>query len=62
MNSPYLLDVVKKQIKMKRQFEHKNLIRLLEIFESANHLYVVEELIEGGTLESKISQTTFNQQ
>lgn len=47
---------------MKRQFEHKNVIRLLEIFESANHLYVVEELVEGGTLESKILSTTFNQQ
>ncbi|CAD8150649.1 unnamed protein product [Paramecium pentaurelia] len=62
LNSPYLLDLVKKQIKMKRQFDHKNLIRLLEIFESANHLYVVEELVEGGTLESKLSSTTFNQQ
>ncbi|CAD8057172.1 unnamed protein product [Paramecium sonneborni] len=61
-NSPYLLELIKKQINMKRQFEHKNLIRLLEIFESANHLYVIEELIEGGNLESKISSTTFNQQ
>ncbi|CAK56496.1 unnamed protein product (macronuclear) [Paramecium tetraurelia] len=62
LNSPYLLDLLKKQIGMKRQFDHKNLIRLQEVYESANHLYVVEELVEGGTLESKISSTTFNQQ
>ncbi|CAD8131641.1 unnamed protein product [Paramecium octaurelia] len=61
-NSPALLELVKRQINIKRQFDHKNLIRLLETFESANHLYVVEELVEGGTLENKLQSTTFNQQ
>lgn len=33
--------------------EHPNLVKLHEIFESSNHLYLIEELIEGGTLEDK---------
>ncbi|CAD8140360.1 unnamed protein product [Paramecium pentaurelia] len=61
-NSPNLLELVKRQINIKRQLDHKNLIRLLETFESVNHLYIVEELVEGGTLENKLSSTNFNQQ
>lgn len=49
--------MIKKQINLKRQIEHKNLIRLYEIFESSNHLYIIEELLEGGTLEDKLSST-----
>ncbi|CAD8058158.1 unnamed protein product [Paramecium sonneborni] len=61
-SSNYLLDLIKKQVTMLRQVDHKNLIKLFEIFESSNHLYLIQELLEGGTLDSKISQTNFNQE
>ncbi|CAD8049258.1 unnamed protein product [Paramecium primaurelia] len=61
-SSNYLLELVKKQVALLRQVDHKNLIKLYEIFESSNHLYIIQELIEGGTLDSKISQTNFNQE
>ncbi|CAK81987.1 unnamed protein product (macronuclear) [Paramecium tetraurelia] len=61
-SSNYLLDLVKKQVTLLRQVDHQNLIKLYEIFESSNHLYVIQDLIEGGTLECKISQMNFNQE
>lgn len=37
-----------------RQLNHKNTMKLYEVFESENSLYFVFELIEGGSLHEKI--------
>ncbi|CAD8060091.1 unnamed protein product [Paramecium sonneborni] len=61
-SSNYLLELIKKQVTIMRQVDHKNLIKFYEMFESSNHLYLIQELLEGGTLDDKISQTYFNQE
>lgn len=37
-----------------RKFSHKNLMRLFEIYESQNSIYISVELLEGGQLYDKI--------
>lgn len=37
-----------------REFSHKNLMRLFEVYESDNSIYISVELLEGGQLYDKI--------
>lgn len=37
-----------------RKFNHKNLMKLYEVYESLNSIYVSVELLEGGQLYDKI--------
>lgn len=37
-----------------RRFNHKNLMKLFEVYESQNSIYVSVELLEGGQLYDKI--------
>ena len=37
-----------------REFHHKNLMKLHEVFESQNSIYISVELLEGGQLYDKI--------
>lgn len=37
-----------------RALNHKNCMRLFEVYESANSLYIVVELLDGGQLYDKI--------
>jgi calcium-dependent protein kinase len=37
-----------------REFNHKNLMKMYEIFESENSIYIIVELLEGGQLYDKI--------
>ena len=37
-----------------RSLNHKNCMKLFEVFESDNSLYIVVELLEGGLLYDKI--------
>lgn len=46
---------------MMREVQHPNLVQLHEIFESSNHIYIIQELVEGGNLEEKVRQTKLNQ-
>lgn len=39
-----------------RQLNHKNTMKLYEVFESENSLYFVFQLIEGGSLHEKIKE------
>lgn len=36
------------EIKLMRQVDHPNIIKLYEVYETANSLYVCLELLEGG--------------
>ena len=44
---------VKKELEIMRCLSHKNIMKLFEVYESDNSLYVVFELLEGGHLEEK---------
>lgn len=43
-----------KEIEIMRSLNHKNCMRLYEVFESENSLYMVVELLEGGLLHDKV--------
>ncbi|CAD8064623.1 unnamed protein product [Paramecium sonneborni] len=46
-----------KEIQILRQLQHKNVIRLNEVYENAKHLYLILDYLAGGELLSAISQT-----
>lgn len=41
-----------------RKFNHKNLMKLFEVYESDNSIYISVELLEGGQLYDKIKAKT----
>lgn len=43
-----------KEIEIMRHLDHKNCMKLHEVYESDNSLYIVFELLEGGQLYDKI--------
>ena len=43
-----------KEIEVMRHLNHKNTMRLHEVFESENSLYIIFELLQGGQLYDKI--------
>lgn len=43
-----------KEIEIMRSLNHKNLMKLFEVYESQNSIYVSVELLEGGQLYDKI--------
>lgn len=43
-----------KEIEIMRSLGHKNCMKLFEVFESDNSLYIVVELLEGGLLYDKV--------
>lgn len=44
--------LVLKEIIIQRQLDHPNIGKLLEVYESQNSLYLVQELFEGGNLNN----------
>src|SRR5690242_17732624 len=42
-----------------RALNHKSIIKLYEVFESANSIYLVMELVEGNTLEKVLDSPSF---
>jgi len=43
-----------KEIEIMRHLDHKNNMKLYEVFESENSLYIIFELLQGGQLYDKI--------
>ncbi|KRX04077.1 Protein kinase-like domain [Pseudocohnilembus persalinus] len=46
------------EIQILKSFDHDNLIRIYEIYESQNSIYLVMDVNNGGTLEEKMEQAT----
>ena len=45
-----------------RKFSHKNLMKMFEVYESQNSIYIIVELLEGGQLYDKVkARHKFNQ-
>jgi len=45
---------LKREIKIMKKIEHKNVLKLYEIYEDVNHVYIVMELVEGSELFDRI--------
>lgn len=49
---------VRKEIKVLKSVDHVNIIKVFEIFEDADHVYIAMELCEGGELFEKMQNNT----
>merc|ERR1719229_1404115 len=54
-NFDAVLDDMKNEIRVLRKFEHPNIIKLQEVFETKNELFLVQELCTGGELFDRIT-------
>lgn len=52
--SPENLKYLQREIDIAKFLKHKNIVRTSDIFESGNHLYIVLELMPGGTLQNMV--------
>ena len=43
-----------KEIDLMRKFNHRNLMKVFEVYESQNSIYIIVELLEGGQLYDKV--------
>lgn len=52
--TPKAMESIINEINIMRSFNHRNLQKLESVYESANSIYVVTELLRGGTLFERI--------
>lgn len=45
---------VAKEIQILRIMKHESIVQLYEVYESANYIYLVQELLEGGELGNAV--------
>ena len=53
------LELVKEEIEIMKVCQHPNLIRLLDVFENAENIYIVMELMKGGDLFAYLEKCNF---
>jgi serine/threonine protein kinase len=60
-NAMQALDVelVKQEIEILKVCQHPNLLRMLDVFENTEHIYIVTEVLEGGDLFSFLEKRRF---
>ncbi|CAD8145009.1 unnamed protein product [Paramecium pentaurelia] len=58
LEKQYLLN----ELSILRQINHNNLLKLEEIFESEENIYIVTELLEGGALKNSIFKFRFSEE
>jgi hypothetical protein len=56
---PLDIELVKQEIEILKMCQHPNLLRLLDVFENIEHIYIVTELLEGGDLFSYLEKRRF---
>ncbi len=54
------LMLAKREIEILKLCQHPNIIRLLDVFENPDHLYIVLELLHGGDLYEYLNKRHFN--
>ena len=57
--TPQDVELVKQEIEILKMCQHPNLIRMLDVFENTEHMYIVMELLEGGDLFSFLEKRKF---
>jgi len=53
------LELVKQEIEIMKMLQHPNLIRLLDVFENTDYIYIVMEIMEGGDLFGYLEKRHF---
>lgn len=53
------VELVKQEIEILKMSQHPNLIKMLDVFENIEHIYIVMELLEGGDLFSYLEKRRF---
>ena len=46
----HLQDLIQSEIKLQKNLSHPNILKIYDSLEDDNHLYLIQELIEGGDL------------
>jgi serine/threonine protein kinase len=59
MMTPQDVELVKQEIEILKMCQHPNLIKMLDVFENIEHIYIVMELLEGGDLFSYLEKRKF---
>ena len=59
MMTPQDVELVKQEIEILKMSQHPNLIKMLDVFENMEHIYIVMELLEGGDLFSYLEKRKF---
>jgi serine/threonine protein kinase len=59
MMTPQDVELVKMEIEIMKMCQHPNLIRMLDVFENTENMYIVMELLEGGDLFSYLEKRKF---
>eukprot|EP01022_Parablepharisma_sp_SALTPOND_P006660 TRINITY_DN126_c1_g1_i1.p1 TRINITY_DN126_c1_g1~~TRINITY_DN126_c1_g1_i1.p1 ORF type:complete len:708 (+),score=74.27 TRINITY_DN126_c1_g1_i1:471-2594(+) len=59
MMTPQDVELVKQEIEILKMCQHPNLIKMLDVFENIDHIYIVMELLEGGDLFSYLEKRRF---
>ncbi len=54
------IELVRQEIEILKICQHPNLIRMLDVFENVEHIYIVMELLEGGDLFSYLEKRRFH--
>ena len=54
------IDLMRQEIEIMKMCQHPNIIRLLDVFESIEHTYIVMELLKGGDLFSYLEKRKFH--
>ena len=57
--TPQDVELVKQEIEIMKISQHPNLIRMLDVFENIEHIYIVMEVLEGGDLFSYLEKRKF---
>lgn len=53
------VELVKQEIEILKVCQHPNLLRMLDVFENMEHIYIVTELLEGGDLFTFLEKRRF---
>lgn len=59
MMTPQDVELVKQEIEIMKMLQHPNLIRLLDVFENTDYIYIVMEIMEGGDLFGYLEKRHF---
>ncbi|MDR3736442.1 MAG: protein kinase [Acidobacteriaceae bacterium] len=57
--TPQDVELVKQEIEILKMCQHPNLIKMLDVFENIEHIYIVMEVLEGGDLFSYLEKRRF---
>lgn len=57
--SPEEINLTKREIEILKLCQHPNIIRLLDVFENPDYIYIVIELLKGGDLYEYMSKRNF---